>query len=165
MQRNSFRADGEPGAGAQLQSSDSGSSLPSTPLRLLRRSGSSQGSGGSLKQGGGTGPRTLMFFKGCPRPLGCTVLLHGADAEQLTLLKRVTKVHFWSLTWSVYFQPFTWSVAACRILVDVLMPLLLHVHDFADQQMYPLLRIVNLLSSLGHNVCAHATEMPEYFSS
>jgi len=58
----------------------------------LRRSGSSQGSGGSSKYGGGTGPRTLMFFKGCPRPLGCTVLLQGADAEQLTLLKKVMKV-------------------------------------------------------------------------
>lgn len=33
-----------------------------------------------------------MFFKGCPRPLGCTVLLQGADAEQLTLLKKVMKV-------------------------------------------------------------------------
>ena len=33
-----------------------------------------------------------MFFKDCPRPLGCTVLLYGADADQLQLLKRVTKV-------------------------------------------------------------------------
>ena len=76
----------------QLRHTDSGPSTPSTPLRLLRRSGSSQGSGGSSKYGGGTGPRTLMFFKGCPRPLGCTVLLQGADVEQLTLLKKVTKV-------------------------------------------------------------------------
>ncbi|DBA97431.1 hypothetical protein WJX77_010396 [Trebouxia sp. C0004] len=75
----------------KVQHTDSGSSTPSTPLRLLRRSGSSQGSGGSSKYGGGTGPRTLMFFKGCPRPLGCTVLLQGADAEQLTLLKKVMK--------------------------------------------------------------------------
>lgn len=77
---------------AQLRHTDSGLSTPSTPLRLLRRSGSSQGSGGSSKYRGATGPRTLMFFKGCPRPLGCTVLLQGADAEQLTLLKKVMKV-------------------------------------------------------------------------
>ena len=77
---------------AQLRHTDSGPSTPSIPLRLLRRSGSSQGSGGSSKYAGGTGPRTLMFFKGCPRPLGCTVLLQGADAEQLTLLKKVMKV-------------------------------------------------------------------------
>ena len=65
---------------------------PSTPLRVLRRSGSSHGSGGGSFRHNGSGPRTLMFFKGCPRPLGCTVLLKGADAHQLVLLKKVTKV-------------------------------------------------------------------------
>ncbi|KAA6428100.1 MAG: hypothetical protein FRX49_02761, partial [Trebouxia sp. A1-2] len=85
------RVDALASTAVQLRHTDSQSSTSSTPLRLLRRSGSSQGSGGSSKYGGGTGPRTLMFFKGCPRPLGCTVLLQGADAEQLTLLKKVMK--------------------------------------------------------------------------
>lgn len=35
--------------------------------------------------------RTLMFFDGCPRPVGCTVLLKGASLEELTKLKRVVK--------------------------------------------------------------------------
>ncbi len=91
-QESTARMDATASTAAQLRHTDSVSSMPSTPLRLLRRSGSSQGSGGSSKYGGGTGPRTLMFFKGCPRPLGCTVLLQGADAEQLTLLKKVMKV-------------------------------------------------------------------------
>ena len=76
--------------------SDSASSQtttpPSTPLRVLRRSGSSHGSGGGSFRHNSSGLRTLMFFKGCPRPLGCTVLLKGADAQQLVLLKKVTKV-------------------------------------------------------------------------
>lgn len=74
--------------------SSQGTTPPSTPLRVLRRSGSSLGSGGAggSFRHGSTGPRTLMFFKGCPRPLGCTVLLKGADASQLILLKKVTKV-------------------------------------------------------------------------
>lgn len=92
LQESTARVDALASTAVQLRHTDSQSSTSSTPLRLLRRSGSSQGSGGSSKYGGGTGPRTLMFFKGCPRPLGCTVLLQGADAEQLTLLKKVMKV-------------------------------------------------------------------------
>ena len=76
---------------AQSESASSQASNSSTPLRVLRRSSSSQGSGGSFRHNG-TGPRTLMYFKGCPRPLGCTVLLKGADAQQLLLLKKVMKV-------------------------------------------------------------------------
>ena len=36
-------------------------------------------------------PKTLMVFDGCPLPLGCTVLLQGASAAELTKLKRVVK--------------------------------------------------------------------------
>jgi hypothetical protein len=37
-------------------------------------------------------PKTLMVFEGCPLPLGCTVLLHGASPAELTKLKRVVKL-------------------------------------------------------------------------
>lgn len=63
----------------------------SPSLRRTTGSTGSADSSGSVKQSS-SGPRTLMFFKDCPRPLGCTVLLYGADADQLQLLKRVTKV-------------------------------------------------------------------------
>ncbi|KAJ4973349.1 hypothetical protein NE237_006523 [Protea cynaroides] len=33
--------------------------------------------------------KTLMFFEGCPRPLGCTVLLKGTCREQLKKVKHV----------------------------------------------------------------------------
>lgn len=36
-------------------------------------------------------PKTLMYFDGCALPLGCTVLLRGASAAELTKLKRVVK--------------------------------------------------------------------------
>jgi hypothetical protein len=32
-----------------------------------------------------------MLFQGCPQPLGCTVLLYGASADQLVRVKRVAK--------------------------------------------------------------------------
>jgi 1-phosphatidylinositol-3-phosphate 5-kinase len=32
-----------------------------------------------------------MYFDGCALPLGCTVLLRGASAAELTKLKRVVK--------------------------------------------------------------------------
>jgi hypothetical protein len=35
--------------------------------------------------------KTLMLFDGCPLPLGCTVLLWGASAAELTKLKRVVR--------------------------------------------------------------------------
>ncbi|KAL3149135.1 hypothetical protein ABBQ32_001972 [Trebouxia sp. C0010 RCD-2024] len=73
------------------ESGSSQCSTPTTPLRVLRRSSTSAGSGGASFRHSGSGPRTLMFFKGCPRPLGCTVLLKGAPADQLVLLKKVTK--------------------------------------------------------------------------
>lgn len=34
----------------------------------------------------------LMFFEGCPRPLGCTVLLRGAGTEELKRVKKAVKL-------------------------------------------------------------------------
>ncbi|XP_024395699.1 1-phosphatidylinositol-3-phosphate 5-kinase FAB1B isoform X2 [Physcomitrium patens] len=42
-------------------------------------------------QGGRPGPKYLMFFEGCPRPLGCTVLLRGATTEELKSVKKVVQ--------------------------------------------------------------------------
>ncbi|CAA6663840.1 unnamed protein product [Spirodela intermedia] len=36
--------------------------------------------------------KTLMFLEGCPKPLGCTILLKGAHSDELKRLKRV--VHY-----------------------------------------------------------------------
>ncbi|KAL5222683.1 hypothetical protein ABZP36_027396 [Zizania latifolia] len=36
--------------------------------------------------------KTLMFFEGCPRRLGCTVLLRGSCREELTKIKRVLQL-------------------------------------------------------------------------
>ncbi|KFK44391.1 hypothetical protein AALP_AA1G251400 [Arabis alpina] len=36
-------------------------------------------------------PRTLMYFEGCPRRLGCTVLLRGSCHEELKKIKRVVQ--------------------------------------------------------------------------
>ncbi|MCD7472584.1 hypothetical protein HAX54_013857 [Datura stramonium] len=33
--------------------------------------------------------KTLMYFEGCPKPLGCTVLLRGANEDELKKVKRV----------------------------------------------------------------------------
>eukprot|EP00850_Spirogloea_muscicola_P003685 SM000015S01185 [mRNA] locus=s15:293391:303876:+ [translate_table: standard] len=35
--------------------------------------------------------KTLMIFEGCPRPLGCTVLLFGAPQEELKKVKKVVQ--------------------------------------------------------------------------
>ncbi|CAA3013956.1 1-phosphatidylinositol-3-phosphate 5-kinase FAB1A-like [Olea europaea subsp. europaea] len=35
--------------------------------------------------------RTLMFFEGCPKPLGCTILLKGASADELKKVKHVVQ--------------------------------------------------------------------------
>lgn len=45
---------------------------------------------------GPSGPRTLMFFKGCPRPVGCTILLKGAPQAELTAVKRVMQFAVYS---------------------------------------------------------------------
>ncbi|EPS61762.1 hypothetical protein M569_13032, partial [Genlisea aurea] len=33
--------------------------------------------------------KTLMFFEGCPKPLGCTILLRGANTDELKKVKHV----------------------------------------------------------------------------
>ncbi|KZV25525.1 Phosphatidylinositol-4-phosphate 5-kinase family protein isoform 1 [Dorcoceras hygrometricum] len=47
---------------------------------------------GSAGQGGKKLTKTLMFFEGCPRPLGCTVLLKGASGDDLKKVKNV--IHY-----------------------------------------------------------------------
>lgn len=113
----------------QSESASSQSSTPSTPLRVLRRSSSSQGYGGSFRHNG-TGPRTLMYFKGCPRPLGCTVLLKGADARQLVLLKKAVKV------WSAALPHALQEARSCLV-----MPLLLKFVWLQAYQTYRHLRL------------------------
>ncbi|MQL72762.1 hypothetical protein Taro_005122 [Colocasia esculenta] len=46
----------------------------------------------SLSEGGKKPSKTLMFFEGCPKPLGCTILLKGAHSDELKRVKRV--VHY-----------------------------------------------------------------------
>lgn len=47
---------------------------------------------GTAGQGGKKLTKTMMFFEGCPRPLGCTILLRGASGNELKKVKRV--VHY-----------------------------------------------------------------------
>ncbi|MED6159839.1 1-phosphatidylinositol-3-phosphate 5-kinase fab1b [Stylosanthes scabra] len=42
-------------------------------------------------QGGKKPMKTLMYFDGCPKPLGCTILLKGADEEELKKVKHVVQ--------------------------------------------------------------------------
>uniref|UniRef100_A0A7N0UWF1 1-phosphatidylinositol-3-phosphate 5-kinase n=1 Tax=Kalanchoe fedtschenkoi TaxID=63787 RepID=A0A7N0UWF1_KALFE len=44
---------------------------------------------GSAGQGGKKLTKTLMFFEGCPKPLGCTILLKGASGDELKKVKHV----------------------------------------------------------------------------
>ncbi|KAK9101643.1 hypothetical protein Scep_025073 [Stephania cephalantha] len=44
---------------------------------------------GSAGQDGKKLVKTLMFFEGCPKPLGCTILLKGANGEELKKVKHV----------------------------------------------------------------------------
>ncbi|KAK6911800.1 Chaperonin Cpn60/GroEL/TCP-1 family [Dillenia turbinata] len=46
---------------------------------------------GSAGQGGKKLVKTLMYFEGCPKPLGCTVLLKGASGDELKKLKHVVQ--------------------------------------------------------------------------
>eukprot|EP01018_Ginkgo_biloba_P039388 Gb_11903 [translate_table: standard] len=46
---------------------------------------------GSAGEGGKKLTKTLMFFEGCPKPLGCTVLLKGANGDELKKVKRVVQ--------------------------------------------------------------------------
>jgi 1-phosphatidylinositol-3-phosphate 5-kinase len=44
---------------------------------------------GTAGQGGKKLVKTLMFFEGCPKPLGCTILLRGANGDELKKIKHV----------------------------------------------------------------------------
>ncbi|KAI0523274.1 hypothetical protein KFK09_005669 [Dendrobium nobile] len=44
---------------------------------------------GSACQNGNKLTKTLMFFEGCPKPLGCTILLKGANGDELKKVKHV----------------------------------------------------------------------------
>ncbi|KAL3532750.1 hypothetical protein ACH5RR_006271 [Cinchona calisaya] len=44
---------------------------------------------GSAGQGGKKLTKTLMFFEGCPKPLGFTILLKGANGDELKKVKHV----------------------------------------------------------------------------
>lgn len=46
---------------------------------------------GSAGQAAKKSLKTLMFFDGCPKPLGCTVLLKGANGDVLKKVKRVVQ--------------------------------------------------------------------------
>ncbi|XP_054782980.1 1-phosphatidylinositol-3-phosphate 5-kinase FAB1B-like [Prosopis cineraria] len=40
--------------------------------------------------------KTLMFFEGCPKPLGCTILLRGSDKDELKKVKHVIQYGFFA---------------------------------------------------------------------
>lgn len=46
---------------------------------------------GTAGQGGKKLTKTLMFFEGCPKPLGCTILLKGAKGDELKKVKYVVQ--------------------------------------------------------------------------
>ncbi|KAL9224172.1 hypothetical protein vseg_000235 [Gypsophila vaccaria] len=46
---------------------------------------------GSAGQGGKKLTKTLMFFEGCPKPLGFTILLRGASGDELKKVKHVVQ--------------------------------------------------------------------------
>ncbi|KAF7813970.1 1-phosphatidylinositol-3-phosphate 5-kinase FAB1B [Senna tora] len=51
---------------------------------------------GSAGHGGKKTVKTLMFFEGCPKPLGCTILLRGADKDELKKVKHVVQYGFFA---------------------------------------------------------------------
>ncbi|KAI3891838.1 hypothetical protein MKW92_018233 [Papaver armeniacum] len=46
---------------------------------------------GSAGQNGNKLVKTLMFFEGCPKSLGCTILLRGANGDELKKVKHVVQ--------------------------------------------------------------------------
>ncbi|KAL9228476.1 hypothetical protein vseg_004055 [Gypsophila vaccaria] len=46
---------------------------------------------GSAGQSGKKLTKTLMYFEDCPKPLGCTILLRGANGDELKKLKHVVQ--------------------------------------------------------------------------
>jgi hypothetical protein len=69
--------------------------------------------------------RTLMFFKGCPNALGCTVLLKGSSREVLVAVKKVMQVRYFSAVDSTIRclprceQLLAESMLACRPCADI----------------------------------------------
>ena len=62
---------------------------------------------------GAMAARTLMFFKGCPSSLGCTVLLKGAPKSVLASVKKVMEVGFPTQNF-LALHPVTSSHKSCR---------------------------------------------------
>ncbi|KZV43468.1 hypothetical protein F511_09911 [Dorcoceras hygrometricum] len=46
---------------------------------------------GTAGQNGKKLVKTLMYFEGCPKPLGCTILLRGANGDELKKVKHVVQ--------------------------------------------------------------------------
>ncbi|KAL2555058.1 1-phosphatidylinositol-3-phosphate 5-kinase FAB1B [Forsythia ovata] len=46
---------------------------------------------GTAGQAGKKLVKTLMYFEGCPKPLGCTILLRGANGDELKKVKHVVQ--------------------------------------------------------------------------
>lgn len=46
---------------------------------------------GTAGHGGKKLVKTLMYFEGCPKPLGCTILLRGANGDELKKVKHVVQ--------------------------------------------------------------------------
>ncbi|KAG0492469.1 hypothetical protein HPP92_005867 [Vanilla planifolia] len=46
---------------------------------------------GTSRPRGKKNPKTLMFFEGCPKPLGCTIILKGAHGDELKKVKHVVQ--------------------------------------------------------------------------
>ena len=46
------------------------------------------------------GPKSIMLFKGCPRQLGCSILLRGMDAAELSAVKRVAAFAVYVAYWN-----------------------------------------------------------------
>ncbi|CAA3014733.1 1-phosphatidylinositol-3-phosphate 5-kinase FAB1B-like isoform X2 [Olea europaea subsp. europaea] len=46
---------------------------------------------GTAEQAGKKSVKTLMYFEGCPKPLGCTILLRGASEDELRKVKHVVQ--------------------------------------------------------------------------
>lgn len=88
------------GAGTDTEVAAIGLAEPSSAGTASSDSSSTHHGPGGPKPGGAkpvpvsvvpAPPKTLMVFDGCRMPLGCTVLLWGASASELTKLKRVVK--------------------------------------------------------------------------
>lgn len=81
-----------------------GQHLVGDPAALRRAAtlGSATAAAAAVAGGGGSGgPRALMRFRGCPRPLGATILLRGSDAGELRRVKRVASFAIYAAYWGL----------------------------------------------------------------